>query len=113
MNSVAEAFGSSCLGVIMTGMGRDGPTAADNPRRGRVRPGQNEATSDVYGMNKVPSSKGTSTASSPRRGRTVIMQTSGVCGSRRRRLTTCRTTYGFLECGPSGSSGPNNNKVIP
>ena len=54
MNSVAEAFGGGCLGVIMTGMGRDG---ADGCRAIRAAGGyvlgQDEATSDVYGMNKV------------------------------------------------------------
>ncbi|MEI8375018.1 MAG: chemotaxis response regulator protein-glutamate methylesterase [Planctomycetota bacterium] len=54
MKSVAEAFGSSCLGVIMTGMGRDG---ADGCRAIRAAGGyvlgQDDATSDVYGMNKV------------------------------------------------------------
>jgi two-component system chemotaxis response regulator CheB len=54
MNSVAEAFGTGCLGVIMTGMGRDG---ADGCRAIRAAGGyvigQDESTSDVYGMNKV------------------------------------------------------------
>lgn len=54
MQSVVEAFGSGCLGVIMTGMGRDG---ADGCRAIRAAGGyvlgQDEATSDVYGMNKV------------------------------------------------------------
>ena len=53
MISVAEAFGGSCLGVIMTGMGATGPMVAARsvPRAGTL--GQDEATSDVYGMNKV------------------------------------------------------------
>ena len=54
MHSVVEAFGGGCLGVIMTGMGRDG---ADGCRAIRAAGGyvlgQDEATSDVYGMNKV------------------------------------------------------------
>jgi two-component system chemotaxis response regulator CheB len=54
MQSVVEAFGSGCLGVIMTGMGRDG---ADGCRAIRAAGGfvlgQDQATSDVYGMNKV------------------------------------------------------------
>jgi two-component system, chemotaxis family, protein-glutamate methylesterase/glutaminase len=54
MRSAAEAFGNDCLGVIMTGMGRDG---ADGCRAVRAAGGyvlgQDEATSDVYGMNKV------------------------------------------------------------
>ncbi len=54
MNSVVAAFGGSCLGVIMTGMGRDG---ADGCRAIRAAGGyvlgQDEATSDLSGMNKV------------------------------------------------------------
>lgn len=54
MRSAAEIFGSRCLGVIMTGMGRDGSygCAAVRAAGGYVL-GQNEVTSDVYGMNKV------------------------------------------------------------
>jgi two-component system chemotaxis response regulator CheB len=59
MKSVAEAFGEACLGVIMTGMGRDG---ADGCRLIRAAGGyvlgQDEATSDVYGMNKVAHAEG-------------------------------------------------------
>lgn len=54
MHSAAEIYGSRCLGVIMTGMGRDG---ADGCRAIRAAGGyvlgQDEASSDVYGMNKV------------------------------------------------------------
>lgn len=59
MCNVAEIFGSDCLGVIMTGMGRDGAAgcAAIRKRGGYVL-GQNEATSDVYGMNKVAQVEG-------------------------------------------------------
>jgi two-component system chemotaxis response regulator CheB len=54
MHSVAGAFGARALGVIMTGMGRDGSNgcAAIRAAGGFVL-GQNEMTSDVYGMNKV------------------------------------------------------------
>jgi two-component system chemotaxis response regulator CheB len=54
MKSVVEAFGNSCLGVIMTGMGRDGADGCRAIRAaGGMVLGQDEATSDVYGMNKV------------------------------------------------------------
>jgi len=54
MTSVAEAFGKNCLGVIMTGMGRDGADGCGAIRAGGGYVlGQDEASSDVYGMNKV------------------------------------------------------------
>jgi len=54
MNSVVAAFGSGCLGVIMTGMGRDGADGCRAIRAaGGITLGQDEATSEVYGMNKV------------------------------------------------------------
>jgi two-component system chemotaxis response regulator CheB len=54
MQSAAVAYGSRCVGVIMTGMGRDGAAgcAAIRAAGGYVL-GQDQATSDVYGMNKV------------------------------------------------------------
>ncbi len=54
MASVVQAFGSGCLGVIMTGMGRDGADGCRAIRAaGGIVLGQDAATSDVYGMNKV------------------------------------------------------------
>ena len=54
MNSVAETFGNNCLGVIMTGMGRDGADGCGVIRAsGGYVLGQDEDSSDVYGMNKV------------------------------------------------------------
>jgi two-component system, chemotaxis family, protein-glutamate methylesterase/glutaminase len=52
LHSVAEAFGDGTLGVIMTGPGRDGVAgcAAVKACGGYVL-GQDEASSDVYGMN--------------------------------------------------------------
>ncbi len=59
MKSVAEVFPGRCLGVIMTGMGSDG---ADGCRAVRAAGGyvlgQDEATSDLYGMNKVAYERG-------------------------------------------------------
>ncbi len=54
MKSVAETFGKDCLGMIMTGMGRDGSDGCGAIRAGGGYVlGQDEASSDVYGMNKV------------------------------------------------------------
>ncbi len=54
MASVAKTFGKDCLGVVMTGMGRDGADGCGAIRAaGGYVLGQDEATSDVYGMNKV------------------------------------------------------------
>jgi two-component system chemotaxis response regulator CheB len=54
MRTAAEVFGARCLGVIMTGMGRDGADGCKAIReRGGFVLGQDEQSSDVYGMNKV------------------------------------------------------------
>ncbi len=54
MNSAAQLFGKHCLAVIMTGMGRDGSDGCGAIRAaGGYVLGQDEASSDVYGMNKV------------------------------------------------------------
>ncbi len=54
MKSAAEIFGENCLGIIMTGMGRDGSDGCGSIReRGGYVLGQDENSSDVYGMNKV------------------------------------------------------------
>jgi two-component system chemotaxis response regulator CheB len=54
MQSAASTFGPRCLGLIMTGMGRDGADGCKAIRAaGGFTLGQDEATSDVYGMNKV------------------------------------------------------------
>lgn len=59
MTSAVEAYRDKCLGVIMTGMGRDGADGCVAIRRaGGYVLGQDEATSDVYGMNKVAFSEG-------------------------------------------------------
>jgi len=59
MQSAAELYGRRCLGVIMTGMGRDGSDGCGAIRRaGGFTLGQDEATSDVYGMNKVAFAEG-------------------------------------------------------
>lgn len=57
--SAASIFGPKCLGLVMTGMGRDGADGAKAIRRaGGFVLGQDEATSDVYGMNKVAFEEG-------------------------------------------------------
>lgn len=49
--SIAEAFGASALGVVLTGMGRDGTLGAEEiAEAGGTILAQNEATSAVWGM---------------------------------------------------------------
>jgi two-component system chemotaxis response regulator CheB len=51
MRSVAEALGPEAVGVLLTGMGRDGAAGLLAMRgRGAFTIGQDEATSAVYGM---------------------------------------------------------------
>ncbi len=59
MQSAARTYGDRCLGVIMTGMGRDGcdGCAAIRAEGGFVL-GQDEKSSEVYGMNRVAFSRG-------------------------------------------------------
>ncbi len=59
MNSVARIYGPNAIGVIMTGMGRDGVAgcAAIREAGGYVL-GQDEQSSDVYGMNKIAYQEG-------------------------------------------------------
>lgn len=59
MTTAAQVFGRRLLGVIMTGMGRDGANGCRAIRTaGGYVLGQDEATSDVYGMNKVAFASG-------------------------------------------------------
>jgi len=54
MRTASDIYGSRVLGVVMTGMGRDGTDGCGLiRRRGGYVIGQDEATSDVYGMNKT------------------------------------------------------------
>jgi len=54
MQSAARIYGDKCLGAIMTGMGRDRADGCQAIRTaGGYVLGQDEASSDVYGMNKV------------------------------------------------------------
>jgi two-component system chemotaxis response regulator CheB len=49
--SVADALGPDAVGVLLTGMGRDGAQGLKTMRaRGAATLGQDEATSTVYGM---------------------------------------------------------------
>ena len=53
-NSVAQAAGANAMGIILTGMGRDGASGLLSMRRaGALTVGQDEASSIVYGMPKV------------------------------------------------------------
>lgn len=57
--SVARAYGPSCVGIIMTGMGRDGVEGCKRIlAAGGATFGQDEATSVVYGMNKAAQLEG-------------------------------------------------------
>jgi two-component system, chemotaxis family, protein-glutamate methylesterase/glutaminase len=59
MESVANCFGNRSLGIIMTGMGRDGVAGCQAIRSGGGYVlGQDEPSSDVYGMNKVAWTEG-------------------------------------------------------
>ena len=59
MQSAAIVFGPNCLGVIMTGMGRDGADGCRDIRAaGGYTLGQDLATSDVYEMNRVAQVEG-------------------------------------------------------
>ena len=52
--SAARAYGPSIVGIIMTGMGRDGVEGCKRIiAAGGSTYGQDEATSVVYGMNKA------------------------------------------------------------
>lgn len=54
MTSAAQVYGSHALGIIMTGMGRDGVDGCHAIKKaGGITIGQDEASSDVYGMNKI------------------------------------------------------------
>lgn len=53
-NSVAENFGAKSVGVILTGMGKDGAKGLLNMRKnGAYTIGQDESSAVVYGMQKV------------------------------------------------------------
>ncbi len=53
-HSVAESIGTQAVGVILTGMGRDGADGMKAMRdKGAYNIGQNQATCVVYGMPKV------------------------------------------------------------
>ncbi len=58
-NSMAKNVGNRTIGVIMTGMGRDGATGLMNIKKsGGFTMAQNEETSVVYGMNRVAVQEG-------------------------------------------------------
>jgi two-component system chemotaxis response regulator CheB len=59
MSCAAQIYGNRCLGVVMTGMGRDGSDGCKAIRAaGGYVLGQDGESSDVYGMNKVAFTEG-------------------------------------------------------
>jgi two-component system chemotaxis response regulator CheB len=54
LSSSADVFGARTIGIILTGMGKDGAKGiADIRSKGGLTLAQNEATSVIYGMNRV------------------------------------------------------------
>lgn len=59
LNSLAEVYGPACIGIIMTGMGKDGAGGIRAIKKvGGFTFAQDEATSIIYGMNKVAIEEG-------------------------------------------------------
>lgn len=59
LSSVAEAYGAAAIGVILTGMGADGASGLGKLHQaGAATLAQDEASSVVYGMNRVAIERG-------------------------------------------------------
>ncbi len=66
LGSLAEAGGSEAVGVVLTGMGRDGADGAAEVRdAGGVLIAQDEASSVVYGMSRAVAEDGADLVASP------------------------------------------------
>ncbi len=60
LGSVAEAYGRRAVGIILTGMGSDGAAGMGRIRAGGgITLGQDDASSLIYGMNRVAIERGT------------------------------------------------------
>ncbi|HEY0392175.1 MAG TPA: chemotaxis-specific protein-glutamate methyltransferase CheB [Solirubrobacterales bacterium] len=66
LGSLAEAAGSDAVGVVLTGMGRDGAAGATEVRgAGGIVIAQDEASSVVYGMSRAVAEDGADLVASP------------------------------------------------
>ncbi len=66
LGSLARGVGNEAVGVVLTGMGRDGAAGAAEIRRaGGIVIAQDEASSVVYGMSRAVAEDGADLVASP------------------------------------------------